>query len=467
VVRPDLRGPVERLERRLGRERRARRLAEEIAEQATRDALHDPLTGLPNRALLMDRLSSALARAAEHRAPLAVLFLDLDRFKLINDTLGHAAGDRLLMEVASRLGTCVRPTDTVARLGGDEFAIVCEGAGSEAAAELVAARIAETIGQPVVFEGVELSVSASIGIALADGSETPETLLRNGDTAMYSAKRQGGSFVFFSEADRVRDLRRLHTESDLRHAIERGELFLDYQPVLSVSTSQVVGVEALVRWRHPSRGVLRPDLFIPLAEETGLIVSIGSWVLAEACRVVGAWSRAGAALELSLNVSPRQLDDDDLATTVDSALRGAGLPASALWLELTESALLEESSPNRLAELTALGVRIAIDDFGTGYSPLTNLRHVPARRLKVDRSFIRGLESQGHDRAIVGGVVGLAHAMELSVVAEGVETAAQLEQVHELGCDLAQGFYLSPPLPAELIEDRYLAEVPTRLRVVS
>jgi diguanylate cyclase (GGDEF)-like protein len=459
---------LERLQRRLSRERRARLSAEEIAEHATRDALHDSLTGLPNRALMMDRMESALARAAQQSQPLALFYLDLDRFKLINDTLGHSAGDRLLCHVATRLLLSVRPTDTVARLGGDEFTILCEGIGTESAARIVADRIAQAIAEPLLLEDVEISVTASVGIALSSGVDTdPEQVLRDGDTAMYAAKNRDGGFVFFNERYRVRDRERLRTESDLRHALERGEIFLDYQPVFTVSTGSVAGVEALARWRHPTRGVLGPDAFIPFAEEAGLISSLGDWILREACRTAEAWRRSAPALELFVNLSPLQLERPGFGGEVTAALELTGLPASALCLELTESALLEERASGSLAELVERGIRLAIDDFGTGYSSLVHLRELPVHSLKIDRSFVRGVETGGSDVAIVGAVVALAQALGLTVVAEGVETAVQLERLRGLGCDLAQGYHLAPPLPAEVIGDRYFRKPPKHLRAVS
>jgi diguanylate cyclase (GGDEF)-like protein len=462
---------VIRLERRLGRERRARLAAEEIAERATRDALHDPLTGLPNRSLMMDRLSTALSRAASRGSAVTLLFLDLDRFKLINDTLGHGAGDRLLIEIAARLRAAVRPTDTVARLGGDEFTVLCEGTRTEEEALRLARRLGRAIAEPIRLAEVELSVTASIGIAVRPGAaSTAEDLLRDGDAAMYAAKLRGDA-AFFDETERQRDRERLRMESDLRRALERREFVLHYQPIVDLATHEAVGVEALIRWCHPERGLIAPSAFVPLAEATELIVPIGEWVLREACRQIGSWSRQGhrRPFQLSVNLSVRQLVQEGLDRIVASALGEAGLRPERLCLELTESALLAEDklAISNLKSVNRLGVQVAIDDFGTGYSSLLHLKRFPAQQLKVDRSFVAELDRSPEDIAIVGAVVAMARALGLSSVAEGVETGAQLAELQAVGCDFAQGYYFAGALEAEACLERCGGLRPAWLRAVS
>jgi diguanylate cyclase (GGDEF)-like protein len=436
------------LHERLASERRARRAAEEAAGLAQ---LHDQLTGLPNRTLLLERLAQALSEAD---GPVTVLYVDLDRFKRVNDTLGHEAGDALLMMVAGRLERSVRATDVVARLNGDEFALVCCGVDDREAALILASRIADEVAAPIRIGDVELSVTASIGIAFhVDGTVSAEDLLRDGDAAMCAAKESGGNAGFLDETARGHDPERLRLESDLRQAVDRSEMRVHYQPVVHLSTLEPVGVEALARWEHPTRGFVSPAEFIPLAEETGLIRTLGEWVLREACRQVGEWNRRGVSrpLELSVNLSLRQLVAKTLPTVVGSALRDAGLSAERLCLELTESVLLQES-PVAEANVTALnrlGVRFAIDDFGTGYSSFVHLKRYPTQRLKIDRTFVAGLEEGNEDVAIVAAVVAMAHALGLTTVAEGIESEAQLRELVKLGCDLGQGHYFARALDAE------------------
>jgi diguanylate cyclase (GGDEF)-like protein len=424
----------------------------ESQAQLAYQALHDSLTGLPNRLLLAD----CLAQALEHQRGVAVLFVDLDRFKIVNDSHGHAAGDLLLVAAATRLRAAVRRQDTVARFGGDEFVIICEDVTPTYYAKLLAWRISEAFREPFVVEGQEVFVSVSVGVAVGDHGDSYEELLRDADSAMYRAKESGRSrFVLFDERMRTEAAARLEIESSLHRATERGELQLHYQPVIEIATGRIDGVEALVRWEHPQQGLLHPSSFIPLAEETGLIVPVGAWVLHEALRQWSLWRRSfGEPRTLAVNLSARQLRDPNLAATVRQALARYGVSPRELCLELTESSFMEdvESHGRTLAELRALGVQLAIDDFGTGYSSLTYLQRFPVTILKIDQSFVRGLGRDSSDEAIVESVIHLAHALGLRVVAEGVETADQLAALHRLGCDVAQGYYLGRPVPAAEVD---------------
>jgi diguanylate cyclase len=423
--------------------------------------LRDPLTGLPSRLLFLNRLSGAVDRL--QRRPgryAAVLFLDLDRFKVINDSLGHPAGDQLILAVAERLQHSLRRQEMIARFGGDEFAVLCEDLGDEEDAVAVAERLLKSFGLPFHLAHGDVVSSASIGIALAvDADQDCEDLIRDADAAMYRAKQAGGGrLMLFDEVTRQRALDRLHTENALRQAIEREEFRVYFQPEVSVETGAIVGVEALVRWEHPDRGLVPPADFIALAEETGLIVPIGAWVLHEACRHARRWQLARAAddheLTVRVNVSARQLAEDRLVDTVANALAETGFDAAHLCLEVTESVLIEdpESSTETLAELKELGVQIAVDDFGTGYSSLEHLRRFPIDSVKIDRSFVRGLPESSEDVAIVGAVIELGHALNLSVVAEGVETSDQLGNLQNAGCDTAQGFLFSRPEHPDVID---------------
>ncbi|MDX6697789.1 MAG: hypothetical protein QOE65_1186 [Solirubrobacteraceae bacterium] len=426
----------------------------ELAHQA----LHDPLTGLPNRTLFLDRLAVALARVQRRRSAVAVLFLDLDRFKVINDSLGHEIGDRLLMDLAVRLQEVLRPGDTVARFGGDEFTILCEDVDGEHDAVLIAERSAEAVAAPFVLGETEAFLTASVGIAMATGrGARPEELIRDADAAMYRAKELGKSrYELFDEDMRDRALERLQVENDLHRAIERGELCIHYQPMVELASETVVAVEALVRWEHPERGLLAPDQFIPLAEETGQIVALGDWVLREACAQHARWRRqGGGAPLLSVNLSARQLQQPGLVADVRDALADAGMHPGDLCLEITESVVVQERG-SAIAALDALrgqGVRIAIDDFGTGYSSLRLLKDVPADLLKIDRSFVSGLGSDPQDRPIVQTVIGLAAALGLDAVAEGVETPEQLAELLATGCRYAQGFHFARPMLAEEVTE--------------
>jgi diguanylate cyclase (GGDEF)-like protein len=413
-------------------------------------AHHDKLTGLPNRALFMDRLHQAVARAARNGRSVAVLFLDLDRFKTINDSLGHATGDELLKVVGSLCAKDLRETDTVARLGGDEFIFCLGDVGSAEEAGGIARRILSDISGGIDIGGHVLHSNASIGISLypMDGADA-ETLIRNADTAMYHAKEDGrGTFHFFRQhmTDRVK--RRLALELGLREALERGEFVLHYQPIVQVDSGRVVGAEALLRWHHPERGLMSPSEFISVAEEIGLIVPLGKWVLNEACAQAAKWVDArGHRPFVCVNISARQFHDGNLTAIVESALARSGLPASRLELEITESVLMNQSERGirKLREFETLGVRLAIDDFGTGYSSLAYLKRFPVSTIKIDRSFLHDVARDEDDRAIVTAVVAMARSLGLAVTAEGVERAEQIAFLRELGCDRAQGYLFGRP----------------------
>ncbi|MET0647191.1 MAG: EAL domain-containing protein [Pyrinomonadaceae bacterium] len=425
-------------------------------EQLLHDAFHDALTGLPNRALFMDHVKMAIQRSRRSGDRLfAALFLDLDRFKIINDSLGHMVGDQLLVGIAHRLEACLRPGDTVARLGGDEFTILLEDLASTDDAIEVARRVQEAVTQPFNIGGHEVFTTASIGIALSNtGYERAEDLLRDADTAMYRAKMEGKKrHVVFDKAMHDRAMELLQTETDLRRALTRQEFFLNYQPIVSLETGRVLSFEALVRWRHPERGIVGPCDFIPVAEETGLIVPLGLWVLNEACRQMREWQRLGLADEsvtMSVNLSGRQFSQADLIDQIASALRESGLKAANLKLEITESMVMEnfDTAIDMLTQLRTLGVGLSIDDFGTGYSSLSYLHRFPIDTLKIDRSFVTQMTDNSENAEIVRTIVTLARSLDMAVVAEGVETADQLRQLGELGCDYGQGYLFSRPVGA-------------------
>jgi diguanylate cyclase (GGDEF)-like protein/PAS domain S-box-containing protein len=445
-------------------------LRKQTEAQILHDALHDPLTGLPNRTLFLDRLGQALAR--RHRREdyrFAVLFLDLDRFKLVNDSLGHPAGDELLVGLAKRLSGCLRSEDTVARLGGDEFALLLDDIGDARAAARMAERIREELRQPFNLGGHEVFSTASIGITFDPESDRrPEDLLRDADTALYRAKALGRDrHELFDEAMHSRAVAILKLETDLRHALERNELGLVYQPIVALQTGGTVGFEALVRWSHPERGLLFPDEFIPLAEETGLIVPLGQWVLREACGAARSWqeaARGGPPCFVSVNLSVREFSRADLVERVRKVLGEFGIPPSSLRLEITESLIMDdpEAAVARCRGLRELGVGIDIDDFGTGYSSLSYLRRFPVDALKIDRSFVSRMDEHTEDLEIVRAIVSLATTLHIGTVAEGVETPEQAEKLRSLGCELGQGYLFARPLAREEAIARARGETPAR-----
>ena len=416
-------------------------------------ACFDSLTGLPNRNMFFTELDRTVARARRQGCGFAVCYIDLDRFKTINDTLGHAAGDELLQAMAGRLRAAVRETDLVARLGGDEFVVVLEGGGGASDIEGVAQKMLAAMGQPLTVQGCGLDVTGSIGISVfpADG-EDAATLLKHADAAMYRAKERGKNNVQFYTSE-LADVAasQFAMESELRSALARGELFLHYQPKIDIASGAMRSVEALVRWAHPQRGLVMPGDFIGLAEERGLIVPIGRWVMQAACRQIRDWRNAGlAAPSVAVNLSARQFASDTLMEDLLDALSLYGIAASELEVELTESVLMAdpERASRVLDRMHAMGVRISIDDFGTGYSSLSYLKRVPAQTVKIDRSFIRGLPEDKDDATITQAVIAMAHSLGLVVVAEGVETDAQLQMLRQMGCDEAQGYLLGRPMSA-------------------
>jgi len=448
----ELKAANEHLGAEIGDRREAEGRAQHLAD-------HDALTGLPNRRLLEDRLTQALALSQRNRKQTAVMFVDLDRFKAINDSLGHAVGDLVLKEVAQRLVKQLRIGDTICRIGGDEFVVVLPEAKRSTDAANVAAKIIETLSQPVRAADHELIVTPSIGIAVfPDDGRDAEALIRNADAAMYHAKESGrANYQFFTEQMNQVASRRLALENDLRRALHKGELLVYYQPIVELKGGAVVAHEALVRWQHPSRGVVPPAEFMQLAEDTGLIVGIGEWVLREACR----WATfigAEHGVQVAVNLSSRQFNDPKLIELVRRVLADSGLPARLLMLEVTETTAMHQTdvAAGTLHKLKELGVSLAIDDFGTGYSSLASLRRYPVDRLKIDRSFIADLPADENAKALTGGIVGLAHALGLKVIAEGVETEAQREFLAALGCDFAQGYLTGKPVDADSAAADYL-----------
>jgi diguanylate cyclase (GGDEF)-like protein len=436
-------------------------------DQLVHDALHDPLTQLGNRKLFLDRLAHLLLRA--QRAPdnhFAVLFVDLDRFKSINDGLGHESGDHLIIGTAARLSACLRQTDLVvrdaaiadghlvARLGGDEFVILLDRIGSAEHAIVVAERIMAVLAEPFDVSGLRVFVTASVGIALsASGYTDVEDILRDADIAMYHAKRTGRArWVMFDQTMQLAAVRRLQLEADLRGALPQGQLFLQYQPIVKPVSGEISGFEALLRWKHPMHGLVPPSEFIAVAEETGLIEAIGTWVLERACRQLAAWQRShDARLDMSVNVSAIQLAGGELVEAVRRILAETGIPPSSLKLELTESTVMADAEHALavLVQLKELGVRVSLDDFGTGYSSLSSLRRLPIYTLKIDRSFVSLLDRHDDKRQIVEMVLMLARALQLQVVAEGVETNAELQLLRDMGSDFVQGYFYYRPLDSE------------------
>jgi diguanylate cyclase (GGDEF)-like protein len=425
-------------------------------DQLVREAFRDALTGLPNRALFMDRLSHALTRAERCGANLAVLFLDLDRFKILNETLGQEVGDRLLREVAQRIAACLRPEDTVARLGGDEFGLLLEDTVELAAATAVAERVSAEIQRPFVVDGRDILISASIGIALTrGGSMQPDEVLHNADLAMYQAKAEGRArYELYQPGLSVSTRERLDLQSDLRTAGARQELSLRYQPVVTLASVRAVEVEALIRWDHRRRGALLPADFIALSEESGLMVPMGQWVLREACRQVRAWQK-DIPLIVGVNLSASQFERDALPDEIAQILRETELDSSRLQLEISEAVLMRDDPKmlDRLDALKKIGVRLAIDDFGTGYASLSYLKRLPVDCLKIDRSLIKGVGFDNEDTAIIRAVVTLARTLGITVTAEGVETTEQLSQLRALGCEQGQGYYFARPVSADRVPE--------------
>jgi diguanylate cyclase (GGDEF)-like protein len=412
-------------------------------------ALHDPLTGLANRQLFMDRLAQALARLTRRHREIAVIFIDLDRLKVVNDSLGHAAGDEVLMHAARRMQRVIRPTDTLARWGGDEFVVVCEEIASHTEAERIVRRLAAALARPLVIEGQELTVTASMGIALTlDPYTDPGGLIRDADAAMYRAKDRGrATFEFFDSTMRLATGDRLRIENELQAALLRDEFELLYQPQVQMGDGRVIGGEALLRWRHPERGVLEPKRFIGLAEESGLIVPIGYWVIEQVCRDIASWP---SELTASINLSPNQLADPKLVPRLTAILETAGIAPDRLWIEVTESALFTEAerATRTLRELRRLGFTIAIDDFGVGFSSLYHLRQLPdVDVLKLDRTFVSQLGFSDRDAAIAASVILLTNSLGMEALGEGIETEDQADYLRTMGCDFGQGFLFGAPQP--------------------
>jgi diguanylate cyclase (GGDEF)-like protein len=420
-------------------------------------ALHDPLTGLANRALLNDRLIDGLATSRRHGAQLGVIFVDLDQFKVVNDSLGHGTGDELLRHAAARISDALQPGDTLARFGGDEFVVLCHDLPAHT--EQVAERICEVLSEPWRLDNEELHITASLGIAFADAASTPDSLLRDADAALYRAKERGrGSIFVFDDALRHRAEHRLSTTSALHGALERGEFVVHYQPIIDIVTGELTGTESLLQWNHPQRGPVGPAEFIPFAEECGVIVPIGAWVLEQACEQLVTWQRTSASasdLTIAVNVSVRQLQSSDIVDVVDRTLRKTGVRPADVCLELTESVLMNDVEYFRttLERLRALGVRLAIDDFGTGYSSLSYLSRFPIDKVKIDRAFVGMLGEETKGSTLTAVIVAMAGALGLDIVAEGIETREQLRLLRGLGVRRAQGFLLSRPVPAARISE--------------
>jgi diguanylate cyclase (GGDEF)-like protein len=444
----------------------ALRLVAERTGELRFQALHDPLTGLPNRTLVMDRIEQLLARSRRSRTDGALLYVDLDEFKNVNDTLGHAAGDQLLVMAATRLRDALRDVDTVGRMGGDEFVVLIDGSDLEAAPEIVAKRLLDAMRQPFQLgeTATPLIMSTSIGIAAGDRANAG-ALLRDADVALYQAKADGKNrYHTFNLALQAETSNRIALEFDLRAALNDGQFRLAYQPIYKLDDLTLVGVEALIRWQHPSQGLIWPDEFIPILERTGQIREVGCWVLREACVQMAAWHARGDTLAVSVNVSGVQLDGDTIVDDVRDALAFSGLDAASLTLEMTETALMRDANETarRLSAIKSLGVRIAVDDFGTGYSSLGYLQQLPVDCLKIDRTFTNAITSSSESKALVATVVQMASDLGLTTLAEGVETPEQLDELRSQHVQEVQGFLLARPLNAHTLEDQILA--PSRPR---
>ncbi len=428
-------------------------------------AHHDALTGLPNRVLFVERLKHALQRAEGRKRAVAVLFLDMDRFKIVNDTLGHEAGDRLLQAMAARLHACIREGDTVARFGGDEFAGFLSDVASPEDVAVVVSKFLDALAPPFLIDGHELFISGSIGISLypEDGTDT-QTLMKNADSAMYRAKQMGGNTSEFYHSEMTQHaLTRLSRETGLRRGLEREEFVLHYQPQFDLKSGEVVGFEALIRWENLDTGAMQPNEFIPLLEETGLIVQVGEWILHTACAQHSAWQKAGLPpLRIAVNISSRQFDSNELITTLRKVLEAECMEPQYLELEITETILMKNAEPDieALQALSSMGMRFAIDDFGTGYSSLTYLKRFPINVLKIDKAFVHDITSNADDAAIVRAIITMAHSLNMKTVAEGVETREQLDFLRTQGCDYAQGYYFSPPLSGPEIEHLMKVNLP-------
>jgi diguanylate cyclase (GGDEF)-like protein len=433
-------------------------------------AFRDALTRLPNRALFQDRVSHAIARANRRPGVLAVLFIDLDEFKDVNDSLGHGAGDQLLVLVADRLRACVRPADTAARLGGDEFAILLEDLKSETEAALVAERILDVLDTPFIVGGRDTTIGASVGIAVNSPDDDIDSLLRSADVAMYSVKQSGrGRFEFYTTEMLATVVDRVELGRQIRGALENDEFRLHYQPIMELATGEVVGVEALIRWQHPEQGLLLPGAFITVAEDMGAILAIGDWVLNTACTQVQQWNTRypDMHLSVSVNVSPLQLVPASFVAAISGALTRSGLPPSSLTIELTEEAMVRDTqlTATRIHQIKDLGVRLAIDDFGTGYSSLANLRRLPFDIVKIDKEFIDSLPHDESESAFIRSIITLVDALEMVAVAEGVEQGEQAATLADLGCQLAQGFLFHRPMAADAMESLLAAAPPALLKL--
>lgn len=424
-------------------------------------AYHDTLTGLPNRLLFADRTSQAICRAQRNKSRFALLFIDLDRFKVINDSMGHEAGDTLLKSVTRSLKSSVRKSDTVARLGGDEFTLILENIQSTDVVASKAQYLLDALSLPIKIQGREVCISASIGISLfSDDGESFGELLKNADTAMYEAKQSGrNTFRFYTQEMSSAAMQRLEMENNLREAIENQEFCLYYQPKYKLQSGECCGMEALVRWEHPEKGIIPPDSFIPLAEETGLIVKLGNWIIETACTQLQSWQQAGYGVDnLSINISARQFHEVGLTELFARMLKEKSLNPANIELELTESTLVQnqQRAGEILAELNGMGLKIALDDFGTGYASMAYLKDFPIDTVKIDRSFVWGIPDSKEDMAIVKAINSLAEAMELDLIAEGVETQQQLDFLKQLGCQQGQGYLWSKPLAADDFEEQIL-----------